>query len=675
MKKIVVLYLVLGLSRCAFAGTPTVTVYGEEVVVTATRDTQEIRKIPANITVITAQEIEESGATSLVDVLEGLSSIHFRTFSGNASQSQIDMRGFGDNGFGRTLVMLDGRRLNNPDMAGINWLQIPLANVERIEVVRGANSVLYGDNAVSGVINIITQKGGGKPKVNLSTITGVDRRTICCNDGVNDGRLSITGAKGKFSYAFNGEYQSTDGYRERTKFSNKGIGLNLGGNFNDYLNISLETSFGKIEYQMPGGLTKSQMEQNRRQAINQKNDAKEDYQNLNLGLKTVLAKLGRFDINYLYGKKKKETNMDSWYSWSNPTIETLGITPKYIWERDVLGKTNKVILGLDHYYETLKLDKFSDRDRATKTSVADLEKNSFGCYINDEFNLREDIILSAGMRREKATIKAQKTDLSTAVKVFDGKKDHKGNAFNMGLTYLMGQKSKVFAKYATLYRYPFTDEQASYYGWGDTFLTDLEAEKGKNFEAGGEFYPIKNLKTQLTLFRIDMEDEISYDNVTRRNKNLDKTRHQGVELSAFYKLKEAVNIYCNYTYTNAEFTAGINKAKRLPLVPSQKVILGTEIFLPHNLSLCSDVNYTSESYLGNDYDNNNPEKLLSYTLVDLLVRYRPQIGSYKLGVFIGGENILNEKYSTMGYDGGTWSPNSYYPSPEREVKAGLSFAF
>ena len=67
----------------------------EEVVVTATRDKEEIRKIPANVSIVTAEEMERYGATNIVEVLEELESINFRTFSGNASQAQIDMRGFG----------------------------------------------------------------------------------------------------------------------------------------------------------------------------------------------------------------------------------------------------------------------------------------------------------------------------------------------------------------------------------------------------------------------------------------------------------------------------------------------------------------------------------------------------------------------------------------------------
>ena len=97
-----------------------------EIVVTATRDAQEIRKTPSSVSVITEEEINDSGATTLVEVLDRIESIAFRTYSGNSSQSQIDMRGFGgDNPFGKTLILLDGRRLNRTDMAPSTGCRCP----------------------------------------------------------------------------------------------------------------------------------------------------------------------------------------------------------------------------------------------------------------------------------------------------------------------------------------------------------------------------------------------------------------------------------------------------------------------------------------------------------------------------------------------------------------------
>jgi len=637
----------------------------EEVVVTATGNAEEVRKIPANVSVITAEDIKKSGATSIVEVLEKLGSINFKTSSGNPSQAIIDMRGFGgDNPHGRTLIMLDGRRLNRPDMASVNWLQVPINNVERIEVVRGASSVLYGDAAVAGVINIITKRGKGRPEINASLIAG--------SYGLHDERVGITGSYDRISYALTGENQKTFGYRERSKFASKGAGLNLGYDCSDNFDISLGVSFNRTDFDMPGCLTKAQMEQDRKQYQpgHSNDDASNEYSNINLNLKSFLGDFGRFDVNFLYGNKDITADITSWGNYSVTDINTYGITPEYVLEKDIFGHENKLILGLDYYHENLDVDKFNDREKTLRTSTVELTKNSLGCYIRDEFNILKELILSAGYRTERAEIKGNKM-LSTGAIPFDSKKIHKGEAYEVDLIWLIGEKSKIFTKYATVYRYPFTDEQASYYVSGsDAFLIDLEKEKGKSYEIGTQLYPLENLKIGLTLFRINMEDEIVPD-AFWVSKNLDKTRHEGIEFAMSYKLMDMGKFYGNFTYHNAEFTAGQYNGKKVPLVPEEMANAGLEIYLPYALILSPEVRYVGKSYLGFDNDN-SAEQMDDYTVYDLFLRYEPELDDLKISVFFGIENLTDEKYSTMGYEG--W-PDTYYPSPGVTVKGGISIGF
>jgi len=672
------LFTMPGLSKAEEEASKTPLVTLEEVVVTATRDTREIRKIPANITVITSEDIEKSGATSIVDVLENVAGIHFTTFSGNPSQAEIDMRGFGQNSHGRVLTLLDGRKLNRPDMASINWLQIPVNNVEKIEVVSGANSVLYGDHAVAGVVNIITKRGEGEPEVSTSGIIG--------EDALHDVRVGLSGSRDSLSYAFSGEIQETNGWRERTGFSSKGAGFNIGYDLSDFLNISFGGSLNEVDYEMPGNLTKSEMQVNRKQfqparparftQAHDNDDAVDNYYNLNVGLEMISFDHGNFDVNFLYGLKNLVSNMDSFPSYRDTEIKTFGITPRYILNNTIGGHKNKLIVGLDYYNETLDLEIFTDVSRNTTSSLAEIKKNSKGYYINDEFNILDELILSAGARIERAKIKGKEVNPITGIKSFDEEKDHHGEVVSAGLTYLIGKKSKMFAKFATLYRYPFIDEQASYQGWGNAFNKDLKAEEGKNYEMGTEFYPIENVRLAITLFRIDMEKEIAWNNATFRNENLDETRHQGLEFSGSYKFGKKATIYGNYTYQEAKFTNGIYNDKDIPLVPNHKAFLGLELFFPYGFSLVPELRYTGECYLGDD-KNNNGEKLASYSLVDILLRHRPAHHKYKPLAFLGVENLFNKEYSTLGYE--DWledtTYNTYYPSPGRTLKAGLSLMF
>ena len=695
MKKFLLLVLLISLVSFsplhAASNIDDVPVTMEEVVVTATRDKQETRKAPANVTVITAEEISKSGATTVVEVLDKLESIQFRTSSGNSSQSLIDMRGFGgDNPHGKNLVMLDGRRLNRTDLFSISWLQMPVNNIERIEIVRGSGSVLYGDAAIGGVINIITKKGKGEPKFNASVLVG--------SYGLHNERAGVTGATNKWTYAVTGENNFNFGYRDRSKYSSQGGGFDVGYSANDLLNVSLGVSFNKTDYQMPGALTKEQMEQDRRQYqpamplywmnAHPDDDGSDKYDNVNLGVKSFWGAWGQLEINFLYGKKDLQMNMPSWasYNYSNTNADTYGITPKYILDKEILGFHNKVIVGVDYYNEPYKKDIFSDRERTAQLSTADFTRESLGYYIRDEFSIFKNLIFSAGYRFERAFIKGSNVDFFKPENNFTNQKNtYNAEAYEAGLTWLFGKKSKLFAKYATVYRIPFLDEVASFSGFGGSFLTGLEKEKGISMEAGTEFYPLDNLKIGLTLFRIDMEDEIQW--VTTdpstgagKNQNVGKTQHDGAEFSISYLWEKRAKFYGNFTYHQATFENGVNSKKEIPMVPNRMANAGMEIYLPYNLTLRPEIRHVSDCFLAGDNDNNT-EKLEAYTLLNFYVHYKPSFGKLGLTAFLGVDNIADEKYSSFGIDYEQYSypgvsyPNFYYPMPGRTFKAGIAFEF
>jgi len=650
----------------------------EAVVVTATRDTQEIRKAPSSVTVITAEEIEKSGATTVVEALDKLESIQFRTSSGNSSQAYIDMRGIGgDNPYGKILVMLDGRRLNRTDMSSINWLEIPVDTIEKIEVVRGPGSVLYGDAAIGGVINIITKKGKGDPKFNASVLMG--------SYGLNDERAGVTGATGKWTYAVNGENNFNSGYRERSKYSAQGGGFDIGYSANDLLNISLGASFNKVDYQMPGYLTKKQMEQCPRQYQNAPpelysiaapdDDASDKYTNINLGIKSFWKSWGQIEINFLYGKKDLQTNMASWYfnKYSDAFADTYGITPRYILSKEIFGFSNKVIVGLDYYNEPYKKDFYNDRERTEKLSTANLVRESLGYYVRDEFSLSKNLILNGGYRYEQASI---------SYKSMDMKNTYDANAYEAGLTWLWGKQSKTFIKYGTVYRIPFLEEVASFNGFGgNPFNTHLEKEKGESMEAGTEFYPLENFKIGLTLFRIDMEDEIQWVSTapqTGENRNVARSRHDGMEIFFSYLWEKYVLLYGSLTYHKATYEDGANNKKELWLVPNRMATAGMEIYLPYHLTLRPGVRYVSDCYLSQDYFN-IAEKLDGVTLLDFNILYKPSFGKIKATTFFGAENIGNVNYASFGSYNvpayGPGAPNTYYPMQGITFKGGLSFEF
>jgi iron complex outermembrane receptor protein len=389
------------------------------------------------------------------------------------------------------------------------------------------------------------------------------------------------------------------------------------------------------------------------------------------------------DINFSYGKKDLQTNIPSWTfnKYSNTGTDMYGITPKYILAKEIFGFKNKLIVGLDYYNEPYKKEFFSSRERTTKTGWADLSKDSLGYYIRDEFSLLKNLILNAGYRSERTTIKASNTDTITPANNFtDRDKTYNAEAYEAGLTWLVGKQSKIFAKVASVYRIPFLEEVVSFNGFGgELFLKNLEKEKGISVEAGTEFYPLNNLKIGLTLFRIDMEDEIQYVYVTPwtgYNQNVGKSRHDGAEISLSYLWEKRARLYGNFTYHMATFEdGGANNKKEMPLVPNRMANAGVEIFLPYNLTLRPEMRYVSDAFLSGDNDNNT-EKLEAYTLYNLYLSYKPSVRKVNVTAFFGVENLTDVKYSSFGSDNVSWGGiNTYYPMPGITFKGGLSFEF
>ncbi len=637
----------------------------DEIVVTATRDADSVRDVPASVIVITSEDIKKSGVTNIPELLEKEANIHFRSYSGNSSQAMIDLRGLGgDNPFGKTLILLNGRRLNRPDMKSINWLQIPIQQIEKIEVVKGTGTVLYGDSAVAGVINIITKRGSRETKTDASISAGSNNTDMI--------RAGATGSKDKLSFAVNAENYNTDGYRERTGYYNTGAGVNIGYDLTDTLILNFDASFNKNKYEMPGSLTKEEMKDNPKQAKNSDDEAFNNYTDLSITVEKMTDGFGDIELKLVYGNKDIDSDMASWFTYYSYSIDTIGFLPKYKIRKDILGFENKFVIGADVYSEKMDNGSYSDKERNTKTGKTEIEKNSIGFYARDEIYINDSLITAIGFRKEKARFKAQEFNAAD-VKQLDEEDIFDENALELGLTKLFNNTDKIFCKISNTYRFPFSDEKVTYGKW----LADLKPEKGKSYEMGGSFSPFNNFNMELSFFNIDIDDAIIYVGQfpNGQNENFGKTKHRGIELDITYNIKDKVKLYGKYTYNKATFENGENNNKEIPMVPNNRFIIGGDFTLPYDLYIAPKIQYVGESYLLDDFDNNT-EQLDSYTVCDLYFRYEPLFIGKKITAFFGVKNIFDKEYYSAGSDREKWgSENEYYPAAGREFNCGISFNF
>jgi Outer membrane cobalamin receptor protein len=211
------------------------------VVVTATRTERDISEVPASVSVITSEEIEKSTAQSADELLQGLAGVDVRNNGMGVlavtTGNKVTMRGMGGLTEARALILIDGVPVNEVYSGGVEWNQIPVEDIERIEVVRGAGSALYGSNAMGGVINIITKK----PSEETQTKVTLGYGTM----DTKDGSASMSGSAGKWGYRLSGGITRSDGYQPLPENKLKATSIDRGAereNFRGVLSYDLTDS-------------------------------------------------------------------------------------------------------------------------------------------------------------------------------------------------------------------------------------------------------------------------------------------------------------------------------------------------------------------------------------------------------------------------------------------------
>ena len=634
----------------------------EKVVVTGTRDIQEIRKIPANVTLITKEEIQESNAKTVVDVLRDKADVVVRDFYGTGKAASVDIRGFGETAPLNTLVLVDGSRVNEIDLSGVDWTQIPLDQVERIEIVRGAGSVLYGDNAVGGVINIITKRPEKTFSANAEAVGG--------SYGYNREGASVSGKWGPLSAILNASHSSTEGYRENGFLRAEDVGGKLIYDLNDAISFNFNGGFHRDDTGLPGGLPKDVYRHHRRLTLHPDDEAETDDGYGALGVKAKLWDFGRIEADFSYRHRDVSDSFPSYFFEDERTLSTWGFTPKYILEKRLFNFFNKLTLGFDYY----KSDSEVKSDFSGFTNRIEVTKKSIGPYVLDEFSILENLILSVGYRHEWVTYDLfQETPRGK-----DTTRDQE-SAWHVGLDYLFGKKSSAFFSFKRSFRFPVSDELIQYY---PVFQVNraLKPQTGYHYEAGIRHAFTDKIEANLTLFWIDMHDEIFFNPIAPPfgvNENFPKTRRLGAEVGAKVRPFPWLTVWGNYTYIKPTLRAEPFSGKDIPGVPRNKASLGTEInfgkrFLFHTTGNFVGFNFFDNGgqYLISDWGNRFG-RLDSYYTLDAKLSY-----SWKgLKAFVGINNITNQKYAEWAVTNATGTSQLFYPSPERNFVGGISYSF
>lgn len=652
MKRSIFLLSILGsVTTNAVAEVPTML---DTVVVSATRSEQSTVPTPASITVISEEEIAHSGARNVAELLKGRAGIQVRDIFGDGSSGVVfDLRGFGETASSNTLVMVDGRRLNNgADIAAPDISTISLKDIERIEIIQGSAGTLFGNQAVGGVINIITRSPKAfHAEVNATVGSYDSHSVIAAVSNRSDNGLA---------YRLAAERRESDNYRDNNSLEYE----NLMGRL-DYAysqgKVFAEIYKSNEDMETPGALFADELNADRRQSAAVYVD---DYQETattlaRVGLSQTLSENWSLDAELAY-RDVDRVFASSFRTGVQPpadqTRDVYTFTPRLVGAVPMNGAEAQFTLGADL--------EVTDYYLSSSMGVQEVDQRIYAYYLQGVLPINERLSLTAGARR--ALVRNHITD-SYAFS-WGENLDDEVTVGTIGLVFRPNQDWRLFARADENFRFAKVDEHTSI--WGVT--TGLKNQTGISYETGAEWNSDYS-SFKATAYRLNLEDEISYDPSLYQNVNIDATKRLGLILEARANVRKDMELGVNYHYVDAKATSGTYAGNRVPLVAEHGASLLVDYRPVRALNLHAEVKYVGEQVLGGDFANRFP-KLDDFTVVNLSGEYR--VNGWRLGAKVN--NLFDEEYSetgATGYTAGFVLADAYFPSPERNFWLTLGYDF
>lgn len=644
-----------------------------EIVVTPLRAEAELREAPASVTVIDRGEIEGAVGATTADLLRGRPGVVVRDSSGNGNNVTVDLRGFGEFAAVNTLLLIDGRRTNAPDLSGADFSQVPLERIERIEIIRGSGSVLYGDNAAGGVINIITRPGGGEPRWGVRAGGGSfgERRVA----------LGGEGGLGLADYSLQFSNRALDGWRDNSDLWELDGGGRIDFQLEENINLKWDGHYHRARYGLPGALRESDLEIYGRRFSRYPDDRMkvEDWYQALRGQAELGPAAFRLDLSFR--RRDTESDLRSSNYQDRRNLETFGLNPGAELDLSLAGLDHSLSGGLDLYWTDSSQDARSfygwDYYQGVTVSKTGIGKDTLGIFLQDRLKWEELLILTAGWRKEWArydfTSRTRpgpwEDDPFWSSAEIDDSLRVSREAGSAGLTLLAAEEFSCFINVARGFRFPSTDEYYSI--WAVPPINrDLAPQTWYNWELGIDTRPLPGFSWTVSIFQMDLKNELYYDPLSYSNRNYDRTRRRGLESGWRWQLSPELSLGIDATVLSAYFRGGEYDRNRVPMVPTTTARLQI-IWNPlAGLEAVAAGNYVGRQRFINDQENRY-SYLGDYLTLDLKLSYR--IGDIR--VFAVAENIFDREYSELGAIASFPEERAYYPAPGRSFFGGAEFAF
>ncbi len=623
----------------------------EEVVVSETRVEGPQMPVATSITVITAKDIEISGVTNFAELLRTQAGIQVQDLDGSGGRSVVaSMRGFSSNAANNTLILVDGRRLNNPSLAGPDLNSVVLDDIERVEVVHGSAGVLYGDQAVGGVINIITRRpGAGDLAGNFSASHGSDdleRYSASLSQGFGNG----------LSYRVSGVSKVTDNYRDNNE-GNYGSGL-LHLRFQGARShIFVEGQKIDDDLNLAGAISEAQFKVDPRQTNNPDDFSNRETELARFGGSYQLAE--NWQLLGEYAWRDEDTAGFSWGSGFNQYTRVETLNPRLQGSFETSHGKMLLTLGYDSVQSEHEIPEY----------YIEAEQEIDAYYGQIIYPLSSRLTFTAG---------ARVSEVEDNNILFGSKHDDELEAYELGLSFQLNETVRLFVRSADAFRFANVDEN----GFTLPTVAYLKPQTSNSKELGVE-WRYTGGTAKLVAYDMDIDDEIYYDSgvynfsypcnfpgpgdicdIYGANVNLPSSSRNGFIAEASYQLTPSLWLKGNYTYTDAEVMSGSFDGKDVPYVASNIASLSAGYDFCEQLTLYLDANYTGSRYRLDD-DSNASGKLDSDTVVDMNLLW--QVGRWKANLRIS--NLTDRDYSNYN------SVYGLYPQPDRTIAGKVTYSF
>ncbi|WP_018140006.1 TonB-dependent receptor domain-containing protein [Thioalkalivibrio sp. ALJ7] len=559
----------------------------DTVQVTATRVTQTVDQTLSSVTVIDREEIERLQPKQFTDLLEGRAGIETSQNSAFGKNTSVFTRGTSSD---HTLLLIDGVRMGSATSGGASWQFLPPEEIERVEVVRGPRTSIYGSDAIGGVVQVFTREGRkGPPKVN-AFVGGGSFNTW-------EAGVGVAGGTENTNYSFSVSHFETDGINvqddvgedDRDGYDNTSLATKVSHRLDNGIEFfgSLLYSEGTTEFDSGSAFSPDSS----------------DFVHAALrgGLRIPVTQ--RWDTEFAVGHSRDESEnfLDGEFFSQFDTRRDM-----VDWRNDIeIGDRVYLIAGVDAHEDRVESDTAYDEDSRYNVGAYTVMQLDLGRY-----------------------------DLEGSLRHDDNEQFGSKTTGQLALGMQASEAIRLRTSYGTAFKAP-TFNDLYFPGFGNL---ELEPEDSRTLEVGGR-YTRGAYYADLAIFRTELDQMISFDPVASRAENIDEARIQGVELEGGYETSRWVS-RASLTFLDAEDReTGNELRRRSPLTARVDLDRSFQRF-----SVGGSIIAKSRAY----EDAANEDRLPGYGLVNLRASYQ-LAPEWQLQATVN--NVFDKDYETArGYN-------------------------